>query len=453
MIIPITSDAFGAIREKRAKSFALWLALCEIIDNSIDAGADKVTITNLDGDVVMTDNGSGFKNIPEALIIGSSTKSGKIGRFGVGLKDSSIRYSGSTIIESNGVRCVADWDRILRKSIGPEAETFDIPKTNLTKIIWKNFNYSTSIKTDMLSKVYGELISSKKLELSINGCDIEPAPLPKFEKTITSEFQYKGNTINLYGGTYLPKNQPKNHLNGYNVYYQNRQIQSTSDLGISDRSTVNFCFIVDLLDNENSEGWKLATNKDGVEGLDDVLDHIFHKWTCDLLEKAFEKQQSVELKEFVKKIKCEINGKQYNPSTEANEKRKSKAGKSGSETPTENGTPHENSETSDDGGGDRNGPKPEKSTVNHETREKCNIDLRFEALEEGEVLKYNQAGKSSKCIITFNPEVEEIQNKMKSGDSYFFSCMAKTFYYFRQPLFDDTTHGSDVLKEVIESLK
>jgi hypothetical protein len=142
--------------------------LCEIIDNSIDAGASHVSVSELNGDVVMTDNGSGFENIPQALIIGESTKFGKIGRFGVGLKDASIRYSSKTIIESNGVKCVADWAGILSKDIEPEAETFPISKTGLTKITWKEFNYTKSIKTDMLSKVYGELI---KNYLRRKGCN------------------------------------------------------------------------------------------------------------------------------------------------------------------------------------------------------------------------------------------------------------------------------------------
>jgi hypothetical protein len=448
----ITSNVYGSIREKRSKDFALWKALCEIIDNSIDAGASHVSVSELNGDVVMTDNGSGFENIPQALIIGESTKFGKIGRFGVGLKDASIRYSSKTIIESNGVKCVADWAGILSKDIEPEAETFPISKTGLTKITWKEFNYTKSIKTDMLSKVYGELIKSNKLDLLINGVNIEPAPLPEFNDLLDQKIIYEGRAAIIKGGVYTPKNQPPNHLKGYNIYYKNRLIEQTREKGIGDNTTSNFCFMVDLLDGDSLSKWELSTNKETVEDVDEFLAFIYHKYTKDMLQKAFDKQQTIELKEWEKELQCIVNGKEYKKVNDANESRKPK--NKNSDNPADStgkGSKHTKTNTADGRLDDREGEEQKSSIKEGPTRVNSKIAIKFEQLDESELINIVFNKNANRCTVTFNDALEEISSR-KGKDAFFFKTVACSFYYFKTMLPKDTVDNSDIIDEIIKKV-
>jgi hypothetical protein len=448
----ITSNVYGSIREKRSKDFPLWKALCEIIDNSVDAGATGVFISELNGDLAITDDGSGFENIPQALIIGESTKSGKIGRFGVGLKDASIRYSSKTIIESNGVKCVADWDRIINKLIEPEAETFTIKQTGITKITWENFNYTKSIKTDKLSNVYGELIKSNELRLSINGVSIEPAPLPEFNEIIEEVIRYEGKGAVIKGGVYTPKNQPQNHLRGYNIYYKNRLIEQTREKGIGDNTTSNFCFKVDLLDGDPLNTWGLSTNKETIEDVDEFLAYVYHKYTKEMLQKAFEKQQTIELKEWEKELQCVVNGKEYKKVNDANETRsRSKKPKSGTVEPTETGSNHENTETADGGKGDRTGVDQKASIKNEPAEVNSKIAIKFEELSENELINIVFNKGSNKCTVTFNDAMEEIRSR-KGKDTFFFKTVACSFYYFKKRLPKDTCDNSDIIDDIIRKV-
>jgi hypothetical protein len=82
--------------------------------------------------------------------------------------------------------------------------------------------------------------------------------------------------------------------------------------------------MVDLLDGDSLSKWELSTNKETVEDVDEFLAFIYHKYTKDMLQKAFDKQQTIELKEWEKELQCIVNGKEYKKVNDANESRKPK---------------------------------------------------------------------------------------------------------------------------------
>lgn len=60
--------------------------VCELIDNALDAEASDVSVNIKQGNLVVTDNGKGIKDIKSALQLGTSVKEGNsIGKYGVGL--------------------------------------------------------------------------------------------------------------------------------------------------------------------------------------------------------------------------------------------------------------------------------------------------------------------------------------------------------------------------------
>lgn len=454
MTIKLEADVFGSIRDKRNKTFALWKALCEIIDNSVDANASEVNISELNGDVVITDNGEGFVDIASALVIGKSTKTGdgKIGRFGVGLKDASIRFSGKTIIESNNLGCVIDWDSILRGVIDPVADDYQVTTNGITKIIWKDFIYSKSIETDKMSKIYGELISNNKLKLTINGVEIKAAPMPLFNEELSAEINYEGKKAIISGGVYTPKNQPHNHLRGYNIYYHDRMIQDTREMGVGDDSTSNFCFVIKLLDSETTKRWQLATNKDSIDKTEEFLNHVYHKYTGDMLKKAFESQQTIEMKEWEEKLNLEVNGKKINKSNDLNESRTKKDTKSNPPAePTGEGSQHVNTKTNDGRPDNRTGIDITDREQNSLTKEKVKLFLKWEELSDQEILNIAINKNTKKCIVTFNTANEEV-SKRKGIDDYFFKVLALSFYYFKNKMPADTVGNDDVITDIIKKI-
>jgi hypothetical protein len=98
-------------------------ALCDIIDNSIDAGATKIDIIlELDGDgeifIAIADNGCGMdhQTLLDGMTYGSQGKSDpkRLGKFGLGLKTASTAFSKKLSVVSrdshNSIASKAVWD-------------------------------------------------------------------------------------------------------------------------------------------------------------------------------------------------------------------------------------------------------------------------------------------------------------------------------------------------------
>ena len=114
----------GFINQARNASYTFTEALCELIDNCIDAGCTQVLIhigEDMCGDRVLLvrDDGHGMPDVESCLVhskhIGHGTGGVTSGRYGVGLKDASMWVSGTTTIESKTPgrdprRLVVDWD-------------------------------------------------------------------------------------------------------------------------------------------------------------------------------------------------------------------------------------------------------------------------------------------------------------------------------------------------------
>jgi len=110
----IGTDFRGIVSYIRARDFSMHKAIFELIDNSVDAGATHISIVQEEGGhLAIIDNGNGFHDLSAAFTLGHSDKDDKIGRYGIGMKDSCIRYSVSTEVRSNGKRLLIPWKDII----------------------------------------------------------------------------------------------------------------------------------------------------------------------------------------------------------------------------------------------------------------------------------------------------------------------------------------------------
>ena len=293
----------------RNQNFKLQSALLELIDNSIDAGAKNVRIHEADNALFIEDDGNGFEDIFQAFDIGESRKVGQIGRYGVGLKDASVKYSRKTTISSKGKSASCDWDAAIEfgtAEIVPEKCFIDS-----TVIVWWDFGrlYRSPILTQEIRRCYA-LALARNLNIEVNGVKLLPTEQPIFIESIDESFEYEDKRVRLTGGIFNPNDENRKSWAGYNLYYQGRLIGPGRiiNAGMGDKSCSNFSFVVELEDGDAR--WVLATNKDSVDGSDALLDYIFHTYTRPLLKKAEAQTIDVALREVIDAVEstCSVRG-------------------------------------------------------------------------------------------------------------------------------------------------
>lgn len=293
----------------RNQNFTLQSALLELIDNSIDAGAKNVRIHESDSALFIEDDGSGFEDIFRAFDIGESRKVGQIGRYGVGLKDASVKYSRKTTISSRGHSASCDWETAMETGnaeIVPEKCSI-----HSTVIAWWDFRhiYKYTIQTQEIRRCYA-LALARNLNIEVNGVKLLPTEQPFFIESINETFEYEDKMVRLTGGIFNPNDENRKSWAGYNLYYQGRLIGPgrIMDSGMGDTACSNFSFVVELEDGDAR--WVLATNKDSVDGSDALLDYIFHTYTRPLLKKAEAQTIDVALREVIEAVEstCSVRG-------------------------------------------------------------------------------------------------------------------------------------------------
>lgn len=354
----IEIDLAGSLKSKRDRSFPLQNALLELIDNSFDEGATTINILENQGDLIIEDNGQGFRDIEAALVIGKSNKENKIGRFGVGLKDACLRYSDTTIIESNGKRVEVPWLEIIKGYHDGDIETVCIEFRSMTRIILQNFRerYKSSIETREICRTYHPMMIDQNLSINVLGKKLEPLPTPTLTEHLHEELIFDGKKLIISGGIYKTNDPARIDWKGYNPYYNGRLIGNgkITNRGTGQEFCSNFVFNLYLLDH--LEPWGLATNKDEVNGLDELLDWIYHEHTRPILERGADQAADIELKDIENQINLILGG-------QGNITRGPKVNKNTKEKESKKGSPKKNTNTATRAGSYNNGKGGKRGSV------------------------------------------------------------------------------------------
>jgi len=101
--------------------------ICELVDNALDAGAERVWIELGRRGVTVADDGSGMEDINDAIRFGKGTRAGGrggvLGRYGVGMTDALCKLGPKTEIATlrdGGLRRLrVDWEACLREGHFP----------------------------------------------------------------------------------------------------------------------------------------------------------------------------------------------------------------------------------------------------------------------------------------------------------------------------------------------
>lgn len=407
--INVNIDLSGMIRSIRNKSFPFKHALLELVDNSVDACAKEIDIKEIAGDLKISDNGQGFDDIAAAVTLGKSSKTSSIGRYGIGMKEACAKFSNTTVIASKESLLTVPWEEISEGISDGELEEetrTDDGKTTVTLCGFRPSRYKQEIQTDDIQKVYHPLISSGLIAISINGEKLSPLPMPKIEKQISVAFQYEDKSVTIFGGTFNPGDENRRHWFGYNIYYMGRLIGggNITKKGVGNEACTNFCYIVELLDG--SQKWELSTNKDEVEDIDELLNHIYHNYTEPQLKIASEQSREIGLKDIEDSITQKLNG---------NQTRKPVKQKEGTVKPKQEGAPKKNTYTAKaDGVYNSNG---------HRTGSRSTLLFKFSHLGSRSLCEVQEQKKIIIIANLDNPFIE--QNK---DNEPVLLCLAKTVF-------------------------
>ena len=284
------------------------------------------------GDLWITDNGEGFSDIVSSLVVGKSSKRSGIGRYGVGLKDASARYSNATTITSRGQTVTAPWKAIVSGQSDGEVFPEEVESDGRTHVVLEDFRdrYTRDICADPIRRVYAPRLQSGDVVITLNGKPLEPLEKPDFTESIDEVVDFRGRKIRLHGGIFDPSDDMRRFWHGYNPFYDGRLIGDgrITTSGVGDEACSNFSFQLDLFDDE--ERWVLATNKDAVDELNDAIDTCYWYYTRPLLKKAAAQAQKIELRS----VEDAVNDRLAET---GNQTRRRNRGRKGTVSPTQTG--------------------------------------------------------------------------------------------------------------------
>lgn len=198
------------------------VALCDIIDNSIDAGATKIKIVINNEKIMIIDNGSGMslKILDEALKLGSDVirnDSTALGKFGMGLSTASISIGNKTTVitkekksncylkssvDVNVVKLTNKFVKYLGEADSKDIEMFNeyVGQESGTIVILeecigiknKNLNQFANKMKPIIARIYRKFMN--KIEFFVNDIKIEvedPLFLENKETEIYSNESYE----------------------------------------------------------------------------------------------------------------------------------------------------------------------------------------------------------------------------------------------------------------------
>jgi hypothetical protein len=267
-----------------------YAAYNELIDNAIDNNATEIVFETTENSVTITDNGTGIKDTMEDMQrvlrmhrssnIGNSSK---IGEYGVGLKDATMRLGKGIFIKS--------------KAPGCRAIEIDVP--------WKEINYEEGAKFRLASnggdeqgtaitiffdeedtkkipapsrtsfKYYDKLIKAKKLNITTNDKVYEPYIDPVFEgeaKTYNN-ISFKGKQFDVKIG--ILSKSINSSLSGFYVYSnETLRYYQVADASLDGSIDAKDGLYVSIGLHGIKRDWPVDKNKRGIMNIDIVADYL-----------------------------------------------------------------------------------------------------------------------------------------------------------------------------------
>lgn len=249
----------------------------EGVDNALDAGATRVTVTISDDSVVFEDNGVGItrSRIESVFSIGDhgAMTTTQLGRFGVGIKSQAVNAGNTMQVTSfsrdGKVSASVNWAHVLKSGawrIDPPAWLpVSAPVTTGTRIVVSDLLREPKINIDRLRQDvairFHPAIAGGKT-ITLNGDDVEALPEPRLTDVIECNLGLAdGRSAFLRAGILAEPSR----LNRVHVAYNHRVIMPSSNLGCGDYGGIQKMFARLQL----AGPWRLAKFKDDLPNDDE----------------------------------------------------------------------------------------------------------------------------------------------------------------------------------------
>ena len=321
--LPVAEDFMETARS--FGNYDLALALADIVDNSITAGASEINIEASfeRNEIRISDNGSGMneETLVAAMRLGSKNpreqrEPNDLGRFGLGLKTASFSQADKLTVLTNfeGKFCGAQWDlnncADFRMAFFNEEETLALADTEIktssgTEVIWADlsrmkkgsakldleddFNNAVWLAVDELGMIFHRFLDerepkSQKIQINVNGRRIEAKDpfcrsnqgtqsLKTISETINGEtIKFSPFVLPYYSNLSAPEREQlggkegfvKN--SGFYIYRQKRLIiRGTWFKLIPYGELSKLARIMVDVPNSLDEQWKITVDKSGAQ--------------------------------------------------------------------------------------------------------------------------------------------------------------------------------------------
>lgn len=260
--------------------------LGEFIDNAFDAGAANVDVQFSPGQLKITDDGRGIKNVVDALTFGRHTPSSAgdlVGRYGIGMKDAWLNCGDNLLIQSTrgGEKTVMSinaqhWAENNWETEDPEVSPTDEANgTVLTMSLERRQRIATKKDVETLGIIFSPAISDgKKLRVALdkNPMLVRAAAWPQLSDSRQGVVDIDGKsaifTIGLVAANERPTRGP------IWLRYGHRILETTCHVGLGGRAVGDRLWGVITLD----ASWGVAKNKNGVvDDMEDLGDAIYER--------------------------------------------------------------------------------------------------------------------------------------------------------------------------------
>jgi hypothetical protein len=289
-----------AIASLRRQDMPPWLAICELVDNSMDAQASTV-IVEWDASVKclsVTDDGVGAPNPAAIVTIGDHDSEGRdtSGRYGIGAKDAvlALGTAAEVSVVRNGLRRVvrADFEEIrlsgrwvAREDQHESGDT--IATGTMVRVHGVDRKIYRNAVSERLSKTFAPALRRGRA-IVLDGQKVCPPAVVEVDERRMGGGEFRGKQYAWWAGI---KKDGERADGGWRFEFKHRALEENScnrSYGTEGMDIHKFYGVVTLIepqDAEPDEKWLVNKHKTSADELQDLCEHIFPE-IRDLLERC-----------------------------------------------------------------------------------------------------------------------------------------------------------------------
>ena len=278
---PPSSHMLAAVRNQNMKTHVCF---AELIDNSLDANAERVTITTKNKRILVCDNGVGVPNLLAMTQFGGHQTEGRStsGKFGVGGIEAICNLGDTLIVETvrNGQMQTARLDFVQQhQSKNWDVDIEAVPVSDSvecgTRITITNLKTTWIQNTTLiknLQEMFAPAIKNGK-KIIVDGLTIGSPDQVPLEMETSGEGVLNGKSFKWFAGI-IPESS--NQAGGWNVALRNRMMDGYQYCGIEAGCSIKkFYGYIELLEDDMSNRWSVDKHKNSCEEVEAICDSLW----------------------------------------------------------------------------------------------------------------------------------------------------------------------------------